>query len=270
MTATTEATEINLGAPGLDSETRVPAPVQLCTHIMATGATCGSPAVKGTRLCFHHSAVKSALGRVTPIDQVPYGIFSPIPFVFAEDAASLEINYQLLLQAVAEKRVDNRTGTLLFRILRSMAENLKNPLIAESPATHGEGDQINPQPESTTHAQNTAPEIHKSEINPAGNSEGNSEEGDDHPQPATPRQPPSPARRARPADDPTLQAAIEALPETSRDSIHKMLATRDYLEDLELQYFSLPPYDKTKPEPWLPDPLSPSVQRILAMSCERP
>jgi hypothetical protein len=98
---------------------------------MASGSTCGSPAVSGTTLCYHHSAVKTALGKVVPADRVPYGTPSPIPFVFPEDRASLQINFFLLLQAFNEKRIDQRTSTLMHRILRSMSSNLGNKPLAE-------------------------------------------------------------------------------------------------------------------------------------------
>ena len=99
-------------------------PVPLCTHIKPSGATCGSLAVSGTALCYHHSAVKSALAKVVPLDQVPYGAHSPIPFVFPEDRASLQINLFLLLKAFNEKRIDQRAATIMHRILRAMSANL--------------------------------------------------------------------------------------------------------------------------------------------------
>lgn len=99
-------------------------PAPLCTHMKMNGTRCGSPAVKGTELCFHHSAVKSALGKATPLDQVSYGSFTPIPFVFPEDRVAIQINYFLLLQALNEQRVEKRAADLMLRMLRSMDRNL--------------------------------------------------------------------------------------------------------------------------------------------------
>lgn len=84
------------------------APAAQCTHIKINGVRCGSAAVRGTALCFHHSAIKTALGKVTPLENVAYGAFTPIPFVFPEDRASMQINYFLLLQAINEQRVEKR------------------------------------------------------------------------------------------------------------------------------------------------------------------
>lgn len=99
-----------------------PAPAPLCTYIKTDGVRCGSPAVKGSELCFHHSAVKTALGKVKP--QAASGEFAPIPFVFPEDRASMQINFFLLLQAFNEGRIDLRTFNAMQRLLCSMARNL--------------------------------------------------------------------------------------------------------------------------------------------------
>jgi hypothetical protein len=98
--------------------------VAQCTHIKTNGEVCGSPAVSGTELCYHHSKVKSALGKWTPADQVAYGAFTPIPFIFPEDRASLQIDYFLLFQAMNEERVERRAAEVLFRMLKAMAANL--------------------------------------------------------------------------------------------------------------------------------------------------
>ncbi|MGI0133430.1 MAG: hypothetical protein ACREBW_00525, partial [Candidatus Micrarchaeaceae archaeon] len=65
-----------------------------------------------------------ALGKVTPLEQVPYGAFTAIPFLFPEDRASLQINYFLLLQMLVEQRVERRAADLMFRMLRAMGVNL--------------------------------------------------------------------------------------------------------------------------------------------------
>ena len=100
------------------------APVPNCTHIKTNGIRCGSPAVKGTALCFHHSAIKTALDKVVPLENVAYGAFTPIPFVFAEDRTSVQINYFLLLQALNEQRIEKRAAEVMLRLLKAMDKNL--------------------------------------------------------------------------------------------------------------------------------------------------
>lgn len=98
--------------------------VPLCTHVKTDGVRCGSPAVSGTMLCYHHSVVKSTLGRAPARRAAGNGQFEPIPFVFAEDRASMQLNYHLLLTAFNESRVDLRTFRLMMSLLKAMAKNL--------------------------------------------------------------------------------------------------------------------------------------------------
>ncbi|HEV2462330.1 MAG TPA: hypothetical protein VGT04_00865 [Acidobacteriaceae bacterium] len=97
-------------------------PAPLCTHTKMNGTRCGSPAVKGTELCFHHSAVKSALGKARPSSEP--GEYSPLPFVFPEDRESVQINYFLLLRAMSEQRIEPRMAQMMFRLLHAMAVNM--------------------------------------------------------------------------------------------------------------------------------------------------
>src|SRR5690348_6784443 len=97
--------------------------VPQCTHIKNNGEVCGSPAVSGTEFCYHHSAVKTALAKTTQ-GKAPYEGFAPIPFVFPEDRASMQINFFLLLQAFNEQRIDQKTFRLMLSTLKAMAKNL--------------------------------------------------------------------------------------------------------------------------------------------------
>lgn len=97
-----------------------PAPAPLCTHIMPSGVTCGSPAVSGTVFCYHHA------GTSCP----------PIPFLFPADRYALQRNYFLLLQAFSEGRIQLRAFNSISRVLRSMDANLGK--IAEETAEAAE------------------------------------------------------------------------------------------------------------------------------------
>jgi hypothetical protein len=120
----------------------MPTPAPLCTHVMTSGLTCGSPAVSGTALCYHHSAIKTALGKPANGSQ--------IPFVFPEDSTSLQINYFLLLQAYTQGRVDLRNFNSMQRLLRSMAANLgKMPLAHNHAACADEAPAEVPENEAT-------------------------------------------------------------------------------------------------------------------------
>lgn len=110
-------------------------PVPQCTHIKTNGEVCGSPAVSGTSYCHHHSAVKTALAKVPSAGKTPNGAFAPIPFVFPEDRASMQINFFLLLQAFNEQRIDLRTYRSMMSMLKEMSRNLgkTGSLVEEAP-----------------------------------------------------------------------------------------------------------------------------------------
>ena len=96
--------------------------VPQCTHVKTNGEVCGAPAVSGTEFCYHHSAVKTALAK--PHGKAPFEGFAPIPFVFPEDRASMQINFFLLLHAFNEQHIDQRTFRLMLSTLKAMAKNL--------------------------------------------------------------------------------------------------------------------------------------------------
>lgn len=98
--------------------------VPQCTHVKTNGEVCGSPAVSGSEFCYHHSAVKTALAKGRANGKAHEGGFAPIPFVFPEDRASMQINFFLLLQAFNEQRIDQRTYRLMLSSLKAMAKNL--------------------------------------------------------------------------------------------------------------------------------------------------
>ncbi len=112
--------------------------VPQCTHIKTNGEVCGSPAVSGTEFCYHHSAVKTALAK--PHGKAPFEGFAPIPFVFPEDRASMQINFFLLLQAFNEQRIDQKTFRLMLSMLKAMAKNLgKTGSLVDEASDQGPG-----------------------------------------------------------------------------------------------------------------------------------
>ncbi|HEX5235907.1 MAG TPA: hypothetical protein VFW25_11320 [Silvibacterium sp.] len=113
----------------------------LCRHIFPAGRRCTQPAVTTTLYCRHHQTVKLTLDKVKPTP-APYGLQQPLPFVFPEDRAALQINFMIVLSALNDKRITLQTANGFNRILRSCAMNLKQgpltaPLVeksAEKPA----------------------------------------------------------------------------------------------------------------------------------------
>lgn len=110
-------------------------PAPICTHIKTDGIRCGSPAVSGTDFCHHHSAIKIATSHAGSASRPGPGDFAPIPFVFPEDRASMQINYFLLLQAFNQHQIDLKTFKSMMSILKAMKANLgKTGSLIDEPA----------------------------------------------------------------------------------------------------------------------------------------
>jgi hypothetical protein len=102
--------------------------IAFCRHILNGGVLCQQAAIKGTHLCRHHGVVKTTLAVARR--PAPYGVPQPLPFVLPEDRASIQLNYLLVLEALNDQKIDNRTANTMNRILRSCEMNLsKGPLI---------------------------------------------------------------------------------------------------------------------------------------------
>ncbi len=90
---------------------------------------------QGRTLCFNHRNVKRALAKVEPRPD-PYGIYTPLPFVFPEDRAALsELDSLLVLQALNDRSIHLQMANHSFnRILRSCEMNLSHgPLTQTDP-----------------------------------------------------------------------------------------------------------------------------------------
>jgi len=181
-------------------------PVPLCTHVKPSGATCGSPAVSGTALCYHHSTVKTTLARVVPLDKVPYGAHSPIPFVFPEDRASIQINFFLLLKAFNEKRIDQRAATIMHRMLRAMSANLGAKPLTEDRAEAAASPAANHV--ATAHSSNIAGDHSSAHQQPDPESTGEAQAPASATVPPSSPQPPLPPSSHGPIDPSSVFSAI--------------------------------------------------------------
>ncbi len=82
-----------------------------CQHLKANGARCGSPARHGRPYCcFHDSAARRNGEFVLPI---------------IEDAASLQLALNKILQALIDKLIDQKTASILLYGLQIASANLK-------------------------------------------------------------------------------------------------------------------------------------------------
>jgi hypothetical protein len=95
----------------------------LCEHVFSTGRCCGSPKLTDSDFCYwHHTARAPRAARPKPGPSVPNNSVIPMPFV--EDADSLMISLQEIMQAIAENRIDPRRAGLLIYGIQTTASIL--------------------------------------------------------------------------------------------------------------------------------------------------
>lgn len=103
----------------------------LCRYILRSGLLCQQAAVSGTCFCRHHQNQKEAVEGMKPQPD-PYGIYTPLPFVFPEDRAAIQENLFVVMQALNDKRIDVRTANAYRGLLRCCEMNLSHGPLLES------------------------------------------------------------------------------------------------------------------------------------------
>jgi hypothetical protein len=104
--------------------------IPLCRHILTSGLVCSQAAMHGTHFCRHHQTVKSTLAQAS--QPAPCGAPPQLPLVFPEDRAAIQLNLFLVLQALNDGRIDNRTANSMNRLINSCAANLANGPLVEA------------------------------------------------------------------------------------------------------------------------------------------
>ncbi|HSA94229.1 MAG TPA: hypothetical protein VLE48_14545 [Terriglobales bacterium] len=83
-----------------------------CQHVRLNGLRCGSPAVRGRRLCYYHQQARRS-------KRPNYDL--PIP----EDATSIQLGLLQVIRALQDKAHDTKTCALLIYALQTASANLK-------------------------------------------------------------------------------------------------------------------------------------------------
>jgi len=91
---------------------------QNCQHRKRDGSRCGSPAMRGKRLCyFHHESRRTHPRRVVA------PILSDFPLI--EDARSIQIGLNQTLQGLLHRSIDCRTAGQILRGLKMSMGQVK-------------------------------------------------------------------------------------------------------------------------------------------------
>ena len=101
--------------------TRLP---NICLHVMADGAPCGSPAVRHHRFCYHHKRQREQrleldADRARSERNAPYNL--PI----LEDANAIQLSLTQIMRLLAAGQIDHKTASLMLYSLQIATSNLQ-------------------------------------------------------------------------------------------------------------------------------------------------
>ena len=81
---------------------------QKCQHRKVDGTRCGSPAMKGRRMCYFHEQSR----KLHPNRIGPAPIFRDFPII--EDPRSVQIGLNQVIQALVHRSIDHRSAAQIL------------------------------------------------------------------------------------------------------------------------------------------------------------
>jgi hypothetical protein len=91
-------------------------PVQICTHIFADHHRCGSPALRGERLCYYHHPTRKPSANTRP--RRGFTLNSPT------NKEELQSALNQVITRLADNRLDTRRAGLLLYSLQLAGQHL--------------------------------------------------------------------------------------------------------------------------------------------------
>ena len=129
-------------------EEQLKAMYPVCTLIKSDGIRCGSPALTGMRFCFQHIG-----GRLPK----PGTQIEPLEFVYPDSHAAIQHNLFLVVQALNEGKIDNRTANTYNRLFRACEANLRKCEAANTSIRLGKDESVQREAESLQQAADPEP-----------------------------------------------------------------------------------------------------------------
>jgi len=112
------------GGGGVFIVSLYPSSIARCQHIKVNGTQCGSPSLKGRRLCFFHNRWREARIDFTrsghPVQEIT-GLDLPV----LEDANSVQVAIMQVLRLILAKQLEPKIAGLLLYGLQTASLNLK-------------------------------------------------------------------------------------------------------------------------------------------------
>lgn len=93
-----------------------------CRHIKVNGTQCGSPAIRDKKFCFYHQGARPWPVECYSEDKYATG---DVILPYFEDAHSIQAVVRRVMEMVLQKRIEQKTASLLFYALQIASSNLK-------------------------------------------------------------------------------------------------------------------------------------------------
>lgn len=93
---------------------------QKCQHVKLDGKRCGSPAMRGKRMCYFHEQSR----KLYPNRVGPAPILADFPII--EDARSIQVALNQVMQALVHGSIDQRSATGILLGLQMSVEQVKS------------------------------------------------------------------------------------------------------------------------------------------------
>ena len=103
---------------------------KLCEHIKPGGKRCGSPALKGGKLCFYHTDVRRRVPKnnlfVFLANPRPHeSPYYPFELPYMEDAEAIQMGFAQFIHAVSQQMITDSRARLVLSALHGAAANLR-------------------------------------------------------------------------------------------------------------------------------------------------
>jgi hypothetical protein len=93
-----------------------------CRHIKVNGTQCGSPALRDKKFCFYHQGARPWPVECYSEDKYATG---DVILPYFEDAHSIQAVVRRVMEMVLQKRIEQKTASLLLYALQIASSNLK-------------------------------------------------------------------------------------------------------------------------------------------------